>query len=77
MLELQIEPKETYNFEEVLKYLNNWRSNRDIKERFNLTVNGWYRLNKFMVKGGFVKCATSHEIGLDCNNRITFYKIKN
>lgn len=66
-----------YCINEVLAYLKEWRSNRDIKNRFNLSQNQFYRLSRWMVKGGFVKRCTSNDIGLDCNDRITFYKIKN
>ena len=66
-----------YCINAVFEYLRVWRSNRDIKETFELSQNQFYNLSRWLVKGGFVQRCTSSEIGLDCNDRITFYKVKN
>lgn len=60
---------------EVLEYLSEWRSNRAIKEKFNLTQIQFYRLSRWLLKAGVAERKTSSEIGLDCNDRITFYRV--
>ena len=72
----QITMTQPYNLDDVLKYLVDWRSNRSIKEEFNLTQNQFYHLSRWLVKGGFVDRCNSIDIGLDCNDRITFYRLK-
>lgn len=60
----------------VLEYLTEWRSNRAIKEKFELPQHSFYRLSRWLVKAGVAERKTSAQIGLDCNNRITFYRIR-
>lgn len=58
----------------ILNYLSDWKSNREIKEKFELSQNQFYRLSRWLVKAGVAERKTASQIGRDCNDRITFYK---
>jgi hypothetical protein len=68
--------KQDYDINDVFSYLEDWRSNRAIKEKFELSQTRFYSLSRWLVKGGFVERREASSIGLDCNNRITFYRVK-
>lgn len=63
------------NIQEVISFLHVWRSNRHIKSEFKLTQTQFYHLSRWLIKAGVAEKRTASEIGLDCNDRITFYKV--
>lgn len=62
--------------EEVIEYLHEWKSNREIKEKFNLSQTRFYNLSRWLIKANIVKRCTAIELNRKDNGRITFYKIK-
>ena len=64
------EPK----IDDVLNFLDKWKSGIEIRNRFNLTQNEFAHLSKWLVKGKFVTCCGGGDINKSVDGRIVFYK---
>jgi len=42
-------------FDDVCKYLSEWRNAKDIREKFNLSNSQFFHLMKWGIKGGFLE----------------------
>lgn len=67
---------EEIKIDEVLHYLKEWRSNREIKEQFNLNQNKFYRLSRWLVKANIAERCSAIELQQGCNGRIMYYKVR-
>ena len=58
---------------DVLNYLNEWRSSREVKKEFGFTNTEWHNTCKWLLKGGFVKRVST--VKKNRTNRVYLYKI--
>ena len=59
--------------DDILDFLNDWRSGPDVREQFNLSNTEWYNMSKFLLKGRFVK-RIAVNLGDNHTNRRWLYK---
>lgn len=43
--------------DEMLEFLSDWKSSREVKDHFQISQNEWYNFRNWLVKGKFVKTA--------------------
>ena len=47
------------NVDEILDYLSEWRTSKEIRERFDYTNARWFKVSRWLLKGNFIeRCST-------------------
>lgn len=67
---------EDIKVDDVLEYLSDWKTTKDVREKFNLSNSQWHHLKRWLIKGKFIEHCKGNIINTKTNRTIVYKRLQ-